>query len=151
MTNLQRALFFFTVLTVTSCLAGSPKVTILENQITVELAFSEEKRAEGLMHRSTLKNNHGMLFIYPEAFRLNFWMKNTFIPLSIAFIDENRKIVSIQKMDIETGPSYKSYSSPLPAKFALEMPQGWFEQKNISAGETVDFSRAVEKAVRKAE
>ena len=78
-----------------------------------------------------------MLFIYPAPQPLVFWMKDTLIPLSIAFIDKTGRIVSIQKMTpLQTETRYRS---PRPAPFALEVNQGWFEKQKIQVGSKVDL------------
>ncbi|MFC2074666.1 DUF192 domain-containing protein [Bdellovibrionota bacterium] len=130
---------------------SKPTVTINEKKLTLEIVTTESTRSLGLMHRTTLPDNHGMLFAYPHPHPLSFWMKNTLIPLSIAFIDERHQIVSIQKMNPEPGPYYKHYKSPILVPLALEVPQGWFEHHGIHEGDVVEFSRSAKSAIRKAE
>ncbi len=95
-------------------------------------------RSCGLSHRTSLPANRGMLFVYAEPEILTFWMKDTHIPLSIAFIDADNRIVSIQKMN--PYPITTVYASPIPALYALEVNQGWFEEKGIGVGDVVEFS-----------
>ncbi len=107
--------------------------------LTVELADTDEKRRLGLMYRQSLPEDQGMLFVFPRSEILNFWMKNTFIPLSIAFIDEDFKIVDIQDMQPVTSilERPRSYQSKTRALMALETNQGWFKKNKIDSGETI--------------
>lgn len=102
--------------------------------ITAELAIDNPSRMEGLMHRSTMAENHGMLFIYPDYRPRSFWMKDTRIPLSIAFADESGTIVKIADMEpFDTEQTKSLY----PAKYALEMNKGWFDARGIEKGATI--------------
>ena len=94
-----------------------PTVTIHascgEVRVRVEVADDPAERAKGLMNRTTLGKNRGMLFVYPEERELSFWMKNTLIPLSIAFIDWERRIIDIQDMKpLDDSPPTTSHPSP---------------------------------------
>lgn len=102
-----------------------------------EVAFTQKARTIGLMFRDKLDNDHGMLFIYPEEQNLSFWMKNTKIPLSIAFINSKEIITQI---DFMTPYSLMSHTSKEKVKYALEMEQGWFSKNGIAAGSKVGFS-----------
>lgn len=116
---------------------SNPQIQIENEIIEIEIADTTSKRAKGLMYRKYLPKNHGMLFIYDIPTILRFWMKNTLIPLSIAFIDENGIIIDIQEMESYAGQSDESlpvYTSKTPALYALEMSQGWFKEKNIEPG-----------------
>ncbi len=117
--------------------AALPTITIGTKNLHVEIVQNEEDRMRGLMHREQLPENQGMLFVFEEAQMQAFWMRNTFIPLDIAFIDANGKIIDIQRMTPldET----KSYQSPAPVPYALEVNAGWFEKNGIKIGETVKF------------
>jgi uncharacterized membrane protein (UPF0127 family) len=99
--------------------------------IRAEVASDFGSRMQGLMHRKSLGTNAGMLFIFDEASTQCMWMKNTLIPLSVAFIDEAGTIVNIEDMQPQTE---QSHCSTGPARFALEMVQGWFAQRGIKAG-----------------
>jgi len=114
----------------------------------VEIADSVQKRASGLMYREALSENHGMLFVYNKSQKMIFWMKNTHVPLSIAFIDEQGIISNIVQMEPYDGrPDYRlpSYASTKKVRFALEMPQGWFQKKNIQAGMKVIIPLEIKK------
>ena len=102
--------------------------------IRAEVADTFESRAQGLMFRKYLGPNQGMLFVFPQAEPHCMWMKNTLIPLSVAFLDAQGKIVSIAEMQPQTETSH---CAAAPAKFALEMSGGWFKGKGLKAGVTV--------------
>ncbi len=100
--------------------------------LRVELARSAQEQSRGLMYRKSLKEGRGMLFIFDQEEYLHFWMKNTYIPLSIAYADALGRIIDIQDMQ---KLSLDTVSSRRPAKYALEVPQGWFRKKGISEGD----------------
>lgn len=111
-------------------------------KIRVEVARTEEEKARGLMFREALGKDDGMLFVYDREEALAFWMKNTPIPLSIAFIDKKGKIVDIQDMEPF---SLQTHVSALPARYALEMNQGWFRRNGIGFGDVVEIPPLVRK------
>lgn len=112
----------------------------LGNQIlNVEVADTYESRANGLMGRTELAEGEGMLFVYKKPERLVFWMKNTLIPLSIAFFDEDKTVINILDMDPPIGKTLLRYRSTAPALYALEVPQGWFEEHGIAVGDKFSF------------
>lgn len=127
------------VLACGSALAGQalPELALEINghRLTAEVAATEPQRATGLMHRRMLPENRGMLFVFPHAAPQSFWMMNTYIPLSIAFIDEHGAIVNIADMKPLTADSRHSTR---PARYALEMNRGWFAKRGIKAGARVD-------------
>ncbi len=99
--------------------------------IRAEIASSPQERATGLMFRTSLEPNHGMLFVFPEKAGHCFWMRNTLIPLSIAFLDDDGTIVNIVDMQ----PHSEASHCPLRAvRHALEMEQGWFAKRGIQPG-----------------
>jgi uncharacterized membrane protein (UPF0127 family) len=102
--------------------------------IRAEVAYTFETRAQGLMFRKHLGPNEGMFFVFPQSEPHCMWMKNTLIPLSVAFVDEKGRIVSISDMQPQTETAH---CAAVPAKFALEMPAGWFAKKGIKSGTTV--------------
>lgn len=102
--------------------------------IQAEIAATPETRSTGLMHRKSLAPNHGMLFVFEQANIQCFWMRNTFIPLSIAFLLDDGTITNIADM---TPQSDQSHCSVKPVKFALEMEQGWFAKRGIAADKKI--------------
>lgn len=111
------------------------KIQIGSKSIAVEIADELHERQRGLMYRKSMDTDHGMLFVYPEAEPRSFWMKNTYIPLSIAYIGADCKIVHIANMIPLTT---KGVPSIHLAQFALEMNQGWFEGNDVKVGDTLD-------------
>lgn len=103
-------------------------------KLTAEVAATTEQRMTGLMHRFSLKPDHGMLFVFRESQPQAFWMKNTYIALSIAYIDESGKIVNIEDMAPRTETTHPSNG---PVIYALEMKKGWFQEHRIDAGAKV--------------
>jgi uncharacterized membrane protein (UPF0127 family) len=104
-------------------------------EITVEMARTDEERAQGLMYRKKLPDGQGMLFIYERDQQMSFWMKNTVIPLSIAFIASDGRIIEIrdmQPLDLSAVQSSRS------VRYALETPQGWFERVGVTAGDVIN-------------
>ncbi|MCX7704263.1 MAG: DUF192 domain-containing protein [Planctomycetota bacterium] len=104
-------------------------------KLWVEFAMTPEQRSIGLMHRKELPDYAGMLFIYPDEQVRRFWMKNTYIPLSIAFIDSNGVIFQIEDMkplDETTVVSKKA------ARFALETNKGWFQKNMVGLGDKIE-------------
>ncbi|MCE4553570.1 DUF192 domain-containing protein [Roseateles cellulosilyticus] len=99
--------------------------------IQAEVAISPQERATGLMHRKSMPANNGMLFVFEEANPQCFWMKNTLLPLSIAFIAEDGTVVNIADMK---PMDETSHCSAKPVRYALEMNQGWFAKRGIKAG-----------------
>ncbi len=99
--------------------------------INAEVAQTPDQRAIGLMNRPTMGVSDGMLFAFEAGATQCFWMKNTLLPLSIAFIDDDGAIVNIIEMKPQ---SLESHCSTKPVRFALEMNQGWFAKRGIKAG-----------------
>ncbi|MEX2526292.1 MAG: DUF192 domain-containing protein [Gemmatimonadota bacterium] len=104
--------------------------------VVAEVAATADARARGLMHRESLPHGTGMLFVFPDSQTRSFWMRNTFIPLDIAYLDSSLRIVDIQAMEPE---DENLYPSAAPAMYALEVPQGWFAGKEISVGATAEL------------
>jgi uncharacterized membrane protein (UPF0127 family) len=99
--------------------------------IQAEVASTTPARAQGLMFRKSLAPNQGMLFVFAEVERQCMWMRNTYVPLSVAFMDEAGVILNIADMTPQTE---NSHCSAGPARYALEMNQGWFAAKGIKPG-----------------
>jgi uncharacterized membrane protein (UPF0127 family) len=109
-------------------------LTIGKHKIVAEVALTDEQRSTGLMYRFSLKPDHGMIFVFDSAQPQAFWMKNTFIPLSIAFIASDGRIVNITDMAPQ---DERSHWSTGPAQYALEMRKGWFAERGIGPGDRV--------------
>lgn len=115
------------------------RVTTLEvggHRVTAEVAERESQRERGLMERDSLPEDHGMLFVYSEPQTLSFWMRNTRLPLDIAFISPDGVIVDIQQMEPHSEEQHRSRE---PAMYALEMSRGWFEEHGVTVGDRVRF------------
>ena len=99
--------------------------------IRAEVAADYASRMTGLMHRSSMPSNVGMLFIFDDDQRQCMWMKNTLIPLSVAFIDEKGTVINIEDMAPQTEDSH---CASRPSRYALEMNRGWFAARGIKPG-----------------
>lgn len=123
-------------LTAPACGADDTRtLTVNGHTLTVELADAPDERVRGLMYRDTLGADAGMLFVYDDLAERRFWMKDTRIPLSIAYLDADARIVKIadlQPLD-ETG-----VPSGRPARYALEVNQGWFAKNGVTEGAIVE-------------
>ena len=101
------------------------------HRIEAEVAVDQASQAKGLMYRRSMPANHGMLFVFPRTDRHCMWMRNTLMPLSVAFLDAQGKIINIEDMKPQTEDNHCAAS---PAPYALEMNLGWFAAKGIKAG-----------------
>ena len=117
--------------------APLPEVTlaISGHRITAEVASTDAERSQGLMHRRMLPENRGMLFVFPEPALHAMWMVNTYVPLSVAFLDANGVIINIEDMAPHT---QTPHGAKRPAKYALEANRGWFRKRAIQAGAKVE-------------
>ena len=111
---------------------------IKSREISVEVAKTPEERAHGLMGRKDLGRDEGMLFVFETEDYHGFWMKDTHVPLSIAFIDKECRIVRITDMKPRT---LESHIPPQPILYALEMKRGWFSIHDIKVGDVIKFSK----------
>ena len=103
-------------------------------EVEVEMADDMDEMQKGLMGRTALAEDAGMLFVYPEERELSFWMKDTLIPLSIAFMDAEGRIVDIQDMKaLDDRPPH--YTSAEPARYALEVNEGFFDERGVEVGD----------------
>lgn len=124
------------LITATAC---APKKRMVEIEINAkeykfEIASTREERAQGLMYRKKLAKNSGMLFVFPENRILSFYMKNTLIPLDIAFINRNFEIIDIQSMEPLDETSINSKGR---AQYALEVNKGFFAKEGIEVGDKI--------------
>ena len=112
------------------------ELRIGSHKVTAEVAATEELRTLGLMHRKKpLADNHGMLFVFPASGFHSMWMKNTYIPLSVAFLDESGAILNIADMSPLTTQTHTAAGF---ARYALEMNQGWFAERGVRAGAKIE-------------
>jgi uncharacterized membrane protein (UPF0127 family) len=110
-----------------------PRVTLSAGMhlIQAQVASTPEQRATGLMHRKDMPTNEGMLFVFEQASEQCFWMKNTLIPLTAAFIADDGTVVNLADMQPQV---LDSHCSTAPGRDVLEMNQGWFAKRGIKAG-----------------
>ena len=104
------------------------------HQIDTQIAATAEQREIGLMYRKEMPQHEGMLFVFENPSRLCFWMKNTLIPLTAAFIADDGTIVNLENMKPQT---LDSHCSAKPVRYVLEMNQGWFANKGVKPGSKV--------------
>jgi len=107
------------------------QLTVGMHVIKAELAVTPTQQAVGMMMRTEMGANEGMLFVNSDSSRRCFWMRNTLLPLSIAFISEDGSIVNIVEMQPR---SEESHCSTHPVRYALEMNKGWFAKRGLQAG-----------------
>lgn len=115
--------------------SGAIELTAGFYRIEAEVAADQSTRMVGLMNRRQMPAHQGMLFVFTFNERHCMWMKNTLIPLSVAFIDESGRILNIEDMLPQTENNHCAAS---PARYALEMNRGWFSGKGIKAGQRID-------------
>jgi uncharacterized membrane protein (UPF0127 family) len=137
-------LLFITLLASAQALAQMPRIELNAgfHRIEAEVAADQPNRTQGLMNRRSMAANQGMLFVFTQADRHCMWMRNTLLPLSVAFLDEQGRIINIEEMAPQTETNH---CAAAPARFALEMNQGWFAGKGIKTGQRIG---GVEKSPR---
>jgi uncharacterized membrane protein (UPF0127 family) len=109
-------------------------LSINGHKLVVEVAATPDQRATGLMNRFSLQPDHGMVFVFERPEPQGFWMRNTFIPLSIAFIAPDGRIINVDDM---APHDERTHVSRAPALYAIEMRRGWFTERSIGAGDVV--------------
>lgn len=117
-------------------------VTDNRTSVTLEVANSPDERARGLMFRQSLSQNHGMVFVFEEAQSQSFWMKNTKMPLDMIFIAPNGTVINVEHADPQPNASdseLRSYRSDAPAKYVVEMRQGFANRTGIEPGTKFEF------------
>ncbi|MEW6026094.1 MAG: DUF192 domain-containing protein [Planctomycetota bacterium] len=122
------------------------KLTVNGKSIKAELAGDEQTRVQGLKYRTALATDSGMLFAYPDERIMHFWMKDTPLPLSIAFIKSDGSILEIRDMEPF---SLESIASAAPAQYALEANRGWFKDNQVKPGDKVIFPSSLNNRLRK--
>ncbi|HET9404838.1 MAG TPA: DUF192 domain-containing protein [Burkholderiales bacterium] len=110
-------------------------LTVNGHKLTAEVAHTGSSRTQGLMHRRMLPESRGMLFVFDNVALHAMWMMNTYIPLSVAFLDEGGVIINIEDMKPHT---QNSHPAAKPAKYALEVNQGWFRKRGIKPGARIE-------------
>jgi hypothetical protein len=103
-------------------------------RIEAEVAHTAQARQVGLMMRKTMAPQRGMVFVFEHDATHCMWMKNTFLPLSVAFVDAQGKVINIEDMQPQ---SEDNHCAAAPARFALEMNLGWFRERGIKAGDVL--------------
>ncbi|HAK44960.1 MAG TPA: hypothetical protein DCO79_03435 [Spirochaeta sp.] len=111
-------------------------ITVNGIDIEAEIADDSDSRRNGLMNRKSMPENSGMLFIFDSDQKLSFWMKNTIIPLSIAYVAADGEIMEIYDMKPE---SLRPVESAHSVRYALEMNQGWFVRNGVSTGDIIEL------------
>jgi hypothetical protein len=110
-------------------------LTIKAQHIDAEVAATRETRERGLMERFSLRPDRGMLFVFAQPQRIAMWMKNTYVPLSVAFIDRDGTILNIAEMQPQTETVHPSTGAAL---YALEMRAGWFKERGVGPGAKIE-------------
>jgi uncharacterized protein len=117
--------------------AGKVRLTVGEHPLWVEIAADPVARARGLKNRHALPPDEGMLFVFDSPEILTFWMQSTPLPLDIAFIGPDRRIMNILSMEpLDDVPRYRSSG---PAQYALEVNRGWFTKHHLKPGDKIGF------------
>lgn len=116
--------------------AQQPQLPILElsagmHRIEAEVAATPESRQTGMMLRTSMPSHRGMLFVFPQIAKQCMWMRNTLVPLSVAFLDDKGRILNVEDMQPKTEDNH---CSARPARYALEMNLGWFRSRGLRAG-----------------
>ncbi|WCL50267.1 DUF192 domain-containing protein [Leptospira sp. GIMC2001] len=116
-------------------------VKIGKASLRVEIADTPQRRSTGLMFRTKLARNEGMLFVFPNEDYLSFWMKNTKIPLSIGYFDQDGILLEIHNM--KPNQTTEVYNARSKAIYALEVNQGWFKENGVSIGSVLILEKSV--------
>ncbi len=140
-------LSFFLASCFAGCVSGKKNVCVSSGgkiaKLKVEVAKTVKEREVGLMNRASLGEDEGMIFIFQESAVRAFWMKNTLIPLSIGYFNDDKKLINIHKM--RPAPKEQKHPVTYPSEgkaiYALEANWGWFEKHGIKPGAALDFCR----------
>lgn len=116
------------------------ELTLGKTTLAVEVAAENADRQMGLMYRGSLPEGRGMVFVFPTDIQICMWMRNTLIPLSVAFIDKDGRVLNIEDMAPQTEVNH---CSARPARFALEVNRGWFGRNGVKAGSVVGGVKAL--------
>ena len=134
----QKSFKYLIFLLFVSNLDASRDIDITKYLSEIEIVSKYEDRKKGLMYRRSIPNNYGMLFVWPYEGQQCMWMKNTYVPLSVAYMDIRGKIIEIYDM---VPFSKDSVCSTKAAKYALEVNSGWFEEKDINIGDSIKVKK----------
>ena len=125
---------------ITACADDEPAVSLAGERFNIEIADDDQSRAQGLMFRDSMADDHGMLFLFPTQAPRSFWMKNTRIPLDIFYFDEQLKLVSVsENVKPCRTPQCRSYPSTGPAKYVLELNAGKAQELGVKTGDEITF------------
>lgn len=141
MTLVIATYFYINILLQKPCPLNNYQSTIVqinEHEITVDIASTEDQRSCGLSNRSKLPDNYGMLFVFKKNQTLDFWMKDTYIPLTVAYIHEDHRIMELHQFT--ANQANINEASKKVGRYALESSPEWFIQNNIQVGDYVKFS-----------
>jgi len=137
-------IFLFTPLLHADVQFKTGTLSIGKAKLSIEIAETDEQHAYGLMHRTSMRPDHGMLFVFTDEEPRNFWTKNTFIPLSIGYFAADKTLVDMQDMTPLKSlmdQNITTYPSAKPAKYALEVNQGWFKKHRIKLKDKFTYTR----------
>jgi len=130
------------LLPLAACAKSGPYVELKGQRYTIEVAADEASREHGLMDRTQMDADHGMLFVFDDDTPRAFWMKNTKIPLDMLFFDADKKLVSIQhRVPPCTADPCPAYSSGAPARYVLELNGGEAQKLGLTSGDTIEIHR----------
>jgi uncharacterized protein len=135
----MKPIFFLLSLLAGIAAAHAQSLPVIEltagfHRVEAEVAANNAARMQGLMERRSMPVQHGMLFVFPAEATHCMWMKNTLIPLSVAFMDAAGRILNIEEMQPQTLDNHCAVG---PARYALEMNAGWFAQRGLKAGDPI--------------
>ena len=140
--TLLAAAFALSGATLQACAASGPYVELNGHRYTIEIAADNASREHGLMDRTEMAADHGMLFVFDDDAMRAFWMKNTKIPLDMLFFDGDKKLVSIQhSVPPCVSDPCPGYSSGAPARYVLELNGGESEKLGLTSGDPIEIHR----------
>ena len=140
-TFVQKSLKFFLVFFISSNAFSADEIKINNLLSNIEVASNPNDRRKGLMFRKSLPEDHGMFFVWEYRKRQCMWMRNTYIPLNVAYIDTKGKILEIYEM---LPLSEDSICSKKRVKYALEVNLDWFKRNNVKVGDQIDITEILD-------
>jgi hypothetical protein len=135
----MKKLLFAGLLLACALFARAQSMPVMEltagfHRIEAEVASTPQTRAQGLMHRRDMPQQRGMLFVFTQEAQHCMWMRNTLIPLAVAFLDDSGRILNVEEMQPQTEANH---CAARPARYALEMNAGWFAQRGLKRGDQI--------------